>query len=747
MSKRTQKGAPAPVCDTCTSWLRRLLPTATGWLILLVSLCFFTATYDSAHVKLTLLHIGATLLLTLWTTLKITERQNPFTKTTWPFLAPLFIYGAWQTLSFLCFSYKLEAAEEFIRLLMYGGISVLVACEFTIKDVRTVTKYLLITAWISFIYGLVQAVAKWIPSVDFLPWHGFFAGRVFSTHANPNFFGAFIVVVSAIIGIEFVRTRHKKWLALLALGLVNLFFTESKGAWLAYGGMAVYVAFVYTNGIAPIKKHLAKINVIAVACLLVACGAAGIYSAKRFQSVSFRAYTWLSAFEMVKDSPLLGTGPGSFKIVYPAYRRPQIFYLENAHNNETQHAENEYLEQAATAGVIGLALFLWIFVFLFTCAYKNMRAVQQEKTASDDERERSLYLLGYSAALAGLLLHAFVDISLHFASSGLLLAVCIGVILALCMPKSTYDLPLATPARSPRALWVGRGLVYLAVLAALIYTMVEFFRMLRHMATATLGEGTLLALAVLTFMGCVVGVGYMYFQTVRKTTRVAVCVALLVSVPVCVGFFNLLTANHYYSLGVALINLQQPYAALPAFTDAIKRNPFSAEYRQYRGNIFAMTLDQSKRFSPALGDTDSPRTDFERALADFDFVKKHNPNHALLHQDLGQLYYALAMRQLGLAQQAPTQAFLYNQLATENFTQAKEALLYSLKLDPVNANTYLMLINMALFRHDVQEAQNWVNAYCQGPGGVTEEEFLARHRENPQMQALQAHIDRLQAAK
>ena len=156
-----------------------------------------------------------------------------------------------------------------------------------------------------------------------------------------------------------------------------------------------------------------------------------------------------------------------------------------------------------------------------------------------------------------------------------------------------------------------------------------------------------------------------------------------------------------------------------------------------------MTLDQSKRFAPALGDTDTPRTDFDRALADFAFAQAHVPNHALLHQNLGQLYYALAIRHLGLAQAEPAQALLYNQLAAENFAQAKAALLYSLKLDPVNVNTYLMLINMALLRHDVTEAQNWVNTYRQGPDGVTEEEFLTRNRENPQIQAVQEHINRL----
>ena len=644
----------------------------------------------------------------------------------------------WQTLSFCFFPYKLEAAEEFIRLVMYGGISALIACEFTTQDVRTLTKYLLITAWISFCYGLVQVLAIWWPSVDFLPWHNFFAGRTFSTHANPNFFGAFVVFCSAVVGAEFLRTRQKKLLVLLAIGLIDLFFTESKGAWLAYGAMAVFGAFCYTNYWGLLKKHIVKINVLAVACLLIAITGAGIYSAKRFQSVHFRAYTWLSAFEMVKDSPVLGTGPGSFKIVYPSYRRPQIFYIENAHNNETQHAENEYLEQAATGGIIGLALFLWLFVFVFTCMLKNLKLAR----AVDDENT-SCYLLGYGAALCGLLVHATVDISVHFASSGLLLACFVGVLLALCMPHTCAETP-AMPARHPRWLRVAQVFVSVAIATTLGYMSVEFIRILRHLALIGLGESVLFAISALTFAGCVLGAGYMYGRTLWQSTRVWVCAVLFVSLPVCLFFFNLFTANHYYSLGVALISLQQPYAALPAFTDAIKRNPFLSEYRQYRANVFAMRLDLSKRFNPALGDK-QPRTDYERAVADLDFVHAHNPNHALLHQESAQLHYALALQQLGQAQD-PLQTALYTQLAHENFDQAQRYLLQSLRLDPVNVNTYLLLANIALLRRDIEQAQHWLDAYRQGPAGVSEAEFLARHQNHPQIQALQHHLDRLKAA-
>ena len=42
--------------------------------------------------------------------------------------------------------------------------------------------------------------------------------------------------------------------------------------------------------------------------------------------------------------PIWGNGIGSFRIIYPAFRRPQIFHIEAKHNTETDHAEDEYWE-------------------------------------------------------------------------------------------------------------------------------------------------------------------------------------------------------------------------------------------------------------------------------------------------------------------------------------------------------------------------------------------------------------------
>lgn len=732
-------------------FIRNILPVATGWLCLLVSVSFFTATYDTAQVKLTLLHAGSTVLLALWTALKLAERKSPFTRGNLPFLLPFFVYIGWNVLSFAFLPYKLEAAEEFIRLLMYGGITLLVACEFRPQDVRTLTKFIIAAAWVSFAYAALQIADGFFPGADFMPWRGFFTRRVFSTHANPNFFGAFVIFASCVAGAQYLLTRKKSLLVLLGLGLAGLFFTESKGAWLAYAAALACFAGLYTNFLAPegARKHLKKINLAAGGFLLIALVLAGVYASKRFQSVSFRAYTWLSAVEMAQDAPVMGTGPGSFKIIYPAYRRPQIFYIENSHNTETQHAENEYLEQWATTGTVGLAVFLWMILFVLVCAARNLKRGAETAAETPALKERNWYLLGYASAFFGLLAHGFVDISLRFASSGLFFALFGGVIIALCKSPGEPETPQTETAAAPA--WLAGGARVL-LLGALLYAgwrvLAQFSEVTSALVAATFGEGALIVCSWAVLLFCVLGVIYVYMRAAFLSRTAIVSFVLLASVPLLCFFYGFFQANHYYSLGVSLTGKNNPEGAIGYFTKAIKLNPFQTEYRQFRANVFATTMNLTKTFSPARGDKDTPSDDYERALNDFAAVLKRAPNHSLLHQNIGQLYYAMAVRQAQGSAHAPSAAEyeLFSQNARDNMAQAKRAFERSLKVDPVNESTYLFLISIALMERNPDRAQYWIDAYRRGPEGVTESEFLEKHRLNPRFDTAQRQVEQLRSA-
>ncbi len=746
--QRKPVSQPADI-NPVAAFLRKALPQVTGWLCLLVSISFWTATYDTAQVKLTLLHCGAVILLALWTALKLAERKSPFTRENLPFLLPLFAYLGWNILSFLFLPYKMEAAEEFVRLLMYGALTLMIACEFSREDVKTVTKFILAAAGISFFYAVVQIADGFFPGLDIMPWRGFFTRRVFSTHANPNFFGAFVIFASCIAGAQYLLTRKKSLLLLLGAGLAGLVFTESKGAWLAYAAALVCFASLFTNFFVKgaAKKHLKKINIAAVCVLIVALAGAGYYASKRFQSVSFRAFTWLSTWEMVQDAPVLGTGPGSFKIIYPAYRRPQIFYIENAHNTETQHAENEYLEQWATTGTVGLAIFLWWIGFVFFCALVNLKR-EEDAPETPALREKKIYLLGYASAFFGLMTHAFVDISLRFASSGLFLAVFCGVILALSNERPSAAAPAEGKPAPAWLLYGARGLLAVLLLAGGGWVLCQFHEITQALQARTLGNALLLGISWAAFLFCLGATVWLYLRAALLSRQARTSLVLAVSVPFLCVFYGFFQANHYYGLGATFVARGNAEGALGYFTKAIQLNPFLAEYRQFRANTLATTLNLTQSFSPQRGDTDEPSDDYTRALRDYALVLKRAPNHSLLHQSIGQLYYAMAVRQAQSASKAAT-AQEYQTLsryARENMAQAQRAFERSLKVDPVNEATYRFLTSIALMERNPDKAQAWIDAYRRGPEGVTELEFLEKNRTNPLFDGLQQQVNLLRAS-
>lgn len=719
------------------NFLHRALVHATGALGLLISISFFTATYDTAQVKLTLLHMGGLLLAALWTALQIVRGKSPFTKHNFPFLLPLFAYLGWNVLCYVLAPYHLDAAEEFFRFILYAIITLLAATEFSLPDIKIITKWFLIAVWICFAYGAVQILDRFFPGIDVLPWRGFFTKRIFSTLANPNFFADFVVFCSCITAGVFLATRKKSLLLLLALGAAALFFTESKGAWLAYAAVTAVTAWVYANfGEPALRKHRLKINALALVVIVGTAVLVGIYTSKRFQSVSFRTHTWLGTFEMIKDAPIMGVGTGNFKTIYSAYRRPQIFYIENSHNTETQHAENELLEQWAVSGTVGLAIFLWLTVLLFTLTIRTL-------SEADITPEKKFYLLGYSAGFLAIWIHSLVDISLRFASTGFFFALFAGCILSLCMPAPTPETP-QSPRPSPCWILVGLRFLLAAGLIALgIQLFYWFYEITSVIDVQRLDETLLLVLAWIVFAGCIIAGAYLLLRAAWLLRKAAALCVLLLLLPLELLVYCPFQANHYYSLGITFSQNGNLNGALIYFTKAIRFSPFETEYHQFRANLLATALDLTKRFSPARGDTTSPSDDYSRALQDFAFVEKYSPNPPLLYHNKGQLYYTMALRRNEEARRAsgPVEYEFFSQEALRNMKLAKESLERSLLADPVNASTYFYLIQIALLENQLDTAQSWIDRFRQGPQGVTEPEFLNRYQQYPQLETLQAQVN------
>lgn len=722
------------------NYIDQALSWGMGLLCLFISICFYTGTYDTAFVKITLLQTGGIVLTALWITLLAVQKRLPFLRVTWPWLLPFVAYFGWNFLGYLFSPYKVDAFDEFFRYVLYFFLSLIILDRFSVRAARTLTKCIIASAWISCVYGLVQVADRWLPGVDMMPWHGFFGTRIFSTHANPNFFGDFLVFTSCIIAAQYLRTQSKALLVLLGIAMVDLFFSETKGAWIGFAASAVFFVGLYVHHAERVKKYARQLTITAAVLLLGAGILTGVYAVKRFQSVSFRTYTWSSVLDMVQDSPVVGTGVGSFKVIYPAYRKPQIFYIEKIHNNETQHAENEYLEQWATAGTVGLAIFLWLIFFVLYTAWRGLKS----KEGTFDE---SAWLtLGYATAFFGICVHSTFDISMRFVSTGLFWSLFAALIVRLNMPTSPAQ-EVSAGTGKPWLMGAGRILLAAAVGWLAWYFIYWFAQATTSYGTQGMGGFSVKAAGWVVLIGLTLLGGWVYCRAAWRARWARVPFILLLSIWPLQFVYGFFLSDHYYGIAAEFSRRNMPDGALEFYHKAIKLNPFATSFLQYRAYILRNTQDLLRTYSPVKGDKkllpgQRALNDYERVLRDLDKVKKRAPNNSLLYQAYGEFYYTYAVLYTRLSQGAELayQRQEYEQKAVENMELAKKSFQRSLLTDPVNEATYVYLASIAMMERNPQAAQEWIDAYRRGPVGVLEAEFLETHQHSVRLAQMEQRL-------
>lgn len=192
--------------------------------------------------------------------------------------------------------------------------------------------------------------------------------RVFSTFTYPNLLGGFLAAMvppalgfaGQVIG---ARERHGVAVgvaaaALPAVLLAVLFLTRSAGALivLAMAGTAA-AAFRRPEIITPGKAFPALAGLA-----LIGAGLVRFLPAAKLLTLEDRLLYWGSSLLIWARRPLLGSGPGSFGVLYAGFRSPMAM--------ETQHAHSAFFELLAETGPGG-AFFFCLFFFLLL---RNCRA-------------------------------------------------------------------------------------------------------------------------------------------------------------------------------------------------------------------------------------------------------------------------------------------------------------------------------------------------------------------------------------
>ena len=704
-------------------------------LYLLISDTFYLRTYDSAQVKITLLQMGGIGMLGLWISLLILEGRRAFRREDFIFLAPFFAYLLYVVVSFFHAPYMGSCVDDFVRYLLYMSVTLIVIREFSQEAIDRLTKILLITAYIAILYGVVQFLdTRFFPPKDQGPgldpfvWRWAFGPRVFSTYGNPNFFGNFLVLILPIIVTQYLKRKSILLLPLIFMDLLCLYGTQTKGAFLGFGISAFLFVVFYSYFFLSDRLKINRGKLLAIACIIPLCAFFVICHLGNALSYSFRINTWLSTWEMLESHPLVGVGVGSFKVVYPTYRRPAIFHIEGKHNPETDHAEEEHLEQWMDNGTIGFGLYIWMIVFVTIVGLRGLSAYTEGLKGARPPPV-AYDLLGYLTSLLGMLAHNFTDVSMRFVSSGIFLGLLPGVIINLSRGHALWELHYKEEGPSSRsesekkaepdgaytwALWLARAAGVAGVIYA-AYLVVGEFSELQGPLRNYIASGEILQwyIAWMLLLGCVGFFVYSFCGVMLKGASAVVPVVVLVTLLPMYYFWGWFKGDVYHNMAIFFSKQGKWEDAISYYEKVNKLDKYFIMPYYFTGNVFNDRFNMEKAYHPEWGDKNGEaRTDFDRAMASYEAVRSIAPNYVQMHHQVGTLYMKMAEYLSHNNQPAQAQKYLDMALARFNLYE---------NLDPVYPINYYRKAQIYVMRQDFKSAEreylNNLNAWkCHIPG-------------------------------
>ncbi|MBW4684640.1 MAG: IctB family putative bicarbonate transporter [Komarekiella atlantica HA4396-MV6] len=353
-----------------------------------------------------------------WLLLTLSDEVTPANTTSvTPIHLLVLLYWVIAVVSTALSPVKRAALNDLATLTLYLLLFALCARVLRLPRLRSwlIIIYLHVSLIVS-VYGLRQwffgatALATWVDPESPLSK----TTRVYSYLGNPNLLAGYLLpaVVFSLVAIFAWQSWIKKALA-LTMFLVNtacLVLTFSRGGWigLVAAVVSVMALLVYWRSIEmpPFWRTWSLpivlgglIGILVLAVLFVEpvrLRVFSIFADRKDSSNNFRRNVWDAVFEMIRDRPIIGIGPGhnSFNKIYPLYQRPRYTALS---------AYSILLEVAVETGFIGLACFLWLIIVTFNTGLMQVRRLRQLRSVE------GFWLIGAIATLLGMLTHGMVD--------------------------------------------------------------------------------------------------------------------------------------------------------------------------------------------------------------------------------------------------------------------------------------------------------------------------------------------------
>ena len=360
------------------------------------------------------LEIGATLLLLLWAIRQYRQRAEHLVIP--PEFMPLCAFALVVTAQLV---FHLTASPYDTRIELQLLVTYLIVL-FLISQAFTKTSHWRGYIWFQMTLGFfvsIFGILQYLTFTGKLYWFREMrsGGYPFGPYVNRNHFAglAEMVIPVALVPLVLGRVRRERlFLAVLfaVVPIVALFLSASRG-----GIVSFVVQLLILFSLLLIRRVRSKHMIVGGLVVLGAMTAVSWIGVQqvlvRFEGIqSFEVSTGKRAamrhdtWRLFLDHPTLGTGLGTFRMVFPPYDSLYDGKIAN-------HAHNDYLEALAETGLIGGLCCAWFLGVLILDSLRGMIELGSSLGSA-------LNLSGLLAC-CGILVHSLVDFNLHIPANAL----------------------------------------------------------------------------------------------------------------------------------------------------------------------------------------------------------------------------------------------------------------------------------------------------------------------------------------
>jgi len=294
----------------------------------------------------------------------------------------------------------------------WGEYILLYFIAFEIINSKKRFKIILTVFLVSFALIGVDGIWQYFTGTDFLRSRPLINGWLTASFEHYNIFGSYLCLgIPIAAGLGLAKKAEKPLIkiavwALVALLLVCITFTYSRGAWVA---VLSGLFFIFINQLINLPTLTKKLLLILVGGIFMIGLTFILPNSIKNRGISIvklqgsgRRALWKDGIAFIKEKPIFGQGLGTYM-----------------NKSKGIYAHNCYIQMAAEIGITGLICFLWFLIEFFKLGIHLFK------------KNNDMLLLGLLAGISSFLINSFFEVNFYSLQVSVLFWFALGMIIGL----------------------------------------------------------------------------------------------------------------------------------------------------------------------------------------------------------------------------------------------------------------------------------------------------------------------------